>query len=253
MTTTLRLDTEILEDSANLLRDRIAAVPAGNRIELRINSPGGLIFSGTMLLNALKSHRGGVDTVIESLGASMAGVLFMVGESRTMAKGSRLMIHEPWANLVGDAADFRKQADLLDSLKSDIINVFTAKSGLSADRLSEMMADETWLTAEEALEYGFATGIVGDASMNMVRPEALAKFGFKHVPEDLAKKPEIQDMVPTSNLVDMQANVANLQNSLQLRTKERDEARNALARVKSPYDSLGAFLRPCSCECGRNG
>ena len=118
--TVLRLDGEVTEASATKLREAIEAAPANRRIELRIHSPGGHIFSGNVIYNALKAFTGGVDVVIEGLAASMASVIAMAGESRLMADNGRLMVHNPWVTSTGDAEALRKDAALLDSLKEDL-------------------------------------------------------------------------------------------------------------------------------------
>ena len=111
--TILRLDGDISEvsaKSAKILREQIEKAPPSKRVELRIASPGGSIFDGKTLMVALQAHPAEVDTTVESLAASMASAIFMMGERRTMAQGSRLMIHKPWVSNMGGESNDLAQA-----------------------------------------------------------------------------------------------------------------------------------------------
>lgn len=234
----LKLSGEISEASANLLVEQIESVPENQSIQLRIASPGGSIFDGTKILTALRAHKGGVDTINESLAASMASAIFMLGKSRTMAKGSRLMIHRPWVGgISGESNDLRKSADLLDSLEKDLISAYAGPTGLPEDRIKLMMEEETWMDPEEAKAMGFATAIFGEAR-NAIPAEYLAKF--EHVPADLLDKeqPEPEAAAVPNTMAGLRASVKLLNGELQARTKERDDARAALARTKFLLSAL---------------
>jgi ATP-dependent protease ClpP protease subunit len=251
--TVLRLDGEISEMSAKILREQIEKASPSNRIELRIASPGGSIFDGKTLLVALQAHPAGVDTVVESLAASMASVAFMMGERRTMAKGSRLMIHRPWITTAGgQATDLRRDADLLDSLEADILAAFS-KTGIAEEQLKQMMADETWLTADDAVAMGFATEVFGELR-GAIPHHFLNKF--ENVPDDVMQmaSPEAEtsaeDIVAEASDVavplpqsksQLQARVKNLTVELHARTVERDNARQALARTKHLLHALECY------------
>ncbi len=129
------------------------------RITLRIHSPGGEIFEGNAIYNALRRYPGGVDVAIDGLAASMASVIAMVGSKRQMAENAIFMIHNPWTMAEGEASEMRKSADLLDSLKENIISAYAGRTGMERKKLASMMDEETWMTAKEALEYGFVTEI----------------------------------------------------------------------------------------------
>ena len=93
------------------------------------------------------------------------------------------MIHKPWASAIsGESADLRKEADLLDSLERDLVGVYASATGLPDDRVAQIMADETWFDAAEALAIGLATHVHGKMTA-AIPAEYLAKF--EHVPSDL--------------------------------------------------------------------
>jgi ATP-dependent Clp endopeptidase proteolytic subunit ClpP len=168
-------------DAATLV-PQIDAAP-GN-ITLAINSPGGLIMEGLAIFNALARAQAGGKTItcrIDGLAASMASVLAMAGDVIVMAPNAMLMIHNPWDVACGDAEDLRNAADQLDRLKATIVNIYAARTGMSADALSTMMDDETWMDAATALAQGFCTTIGTAASAS--NAVAITKFGFRKAPD----------------------------------------------------------------------
>jgi ATP-dependent protease ClpP protease subunit len=132
---------------------------SGQHIHLRINSPGGSVIEGTAIYNALRRHEGGLTVHIDAMAASMASVIAMAGKPVYMADNALLMIHNPWTVSMGESKDLRKEADLLDKLKVNLRNAYVRKTGMEADRITEMMDAETWLDAVEAVALGFADAI----------------------------------------------------------------------------------------------
>jgi ATP-dependent Clp endopeptidase proteolytic subunit ClpP len=131
----------------------------GQHIHLRINSPGGSVVEGTAIYNALRRHKGGLTVHIDALAASMASVIAMAGAPVYIADNALLMIHNPWTVSMGDSEQLRREADLLDKLKDNLRNAYVRKTGMEADRIAEMMDQETWLDAVEAVALGFADAI----------------------------------------------------------------------------------------------
>jgi ATP-dependent Clp endopeptidase proteolytic subunit ClpP len=131
----------------------------GQHIHLRINSPGGSVVEGTAIYNALRRHKGGLTVHIDALAASMASVIAMAGAPVYIADNALLMIHNPWTVSAGDSEQLRREADLLDKLKDSLRNAYVRKTGMEADRIAQMMDEETWLDAVEAVALGFADAI----------------------------------------------------------------------------------------------
>jgi len=128
-------------------------------IHLRINSPGGEIIEGSAIYNALTRHEGGLTVHIDALAASMASVIAMSGNPVYMADNALLMIHNPWTLAAGESKDLRKQADLLDTMKSNLIRAYQKKSGMEEKAIAKLMDEETWLDAVEAVALGFVDAI----------------------------------------------------------------------------------------------
>lgn len=124
----------------------------GNSISLRINSPGGDVFDGMAIFNALREHPARVTTRIEGLAASMASVIALAGDEVQAHKNSMLMIHDPWVVMAGNQYDLRDVADVLQKIGGNILDVYYDKSSIGKRELKQMMKDETWFTAAEAKE-----------------------------------------------------------------------------------------------------
>jgi len=160
-------------------------------IHLRINSPGGDVFDGLAIHNALREHDAKVITHIDGVAASMASVVAMAGDEILMADNAFMMLHEPWSLAMGNAEDLRKEADLLEKVSGSLHSVYEARTGADAEQVSTWMTDETWLTAAEAKTAGFVdeitTGEEGKAR------DIAATFDlsvFNHLPDELQEDEE---------------------------------------------------------------
>lgn len=128
-------------------------------IHLRINSPGGSVFDAHAIHNALTRHPSNVTTFIDGLAASAASFVALAGQRVVMAKNALFMIHNPWGGVSGTADDMRQMADVLDKVKTTIVDIYQTKTGLPTEALSAAMNDETWYTADEAMRNGFVDEI----------------------------------------------------------------------------------------------
>jgi ATP-dependent Clp protease protease subunit len=128
-------------------------------ITVRINSGGGDVFAGVAIHSMLKRHQANVTVYIDGLAASIASIIAMAGDKVIMPKGSMMMIHNPWSFTGGDANDFRKMADTLDAIRDSMIPIYADKTGMTSEEIIALLDAETWLSAEEAVEMGFATEV----------------------------------------------------------------------------------------------
>ena len=129
-------------------------------VKIRINSPGGSVFGGMSIYNAIQSYEGGTTTIIDGLAASAASYISMAGDTVKINQGAFIMIHEAWSLAVGNASDFRKEADLLDKIDSQIAGFYARKTGKDLPEIQGIMTDETWFTADEALEFGLVDTVI---------------------------------------------------------------------------------------------
>jgi ATP-dependent Clp endopeptidase proteolytic subunit ClpP len=152
-------------------------IPADHTIVLKIHSPGGEVFDGNAIATALQ-RRGNVEVQIEGIAASMATLISLAGAPVKMAANGFYMIHNPWGMAMGDAAELRDQAALLDKIRANMVSAYAAKSGQSPEQITEWMDAETWFSATEAQAAGFVDEVTDEiriaASAN--RPHLLAKY-----------------------------------------------------------------------------
>jgi len=134
-------------------------------IEIEINTPGGSVFEGQRIYNALRemSARGvDITATVNGLAASMGSVILMAGDKRRMTAGSRVMIHEASTIAAGDARALKQQADLLESISAEIAGIYSERTGMDEDEIRKMMMAETWMTADEAKANGFIDVVLKD-------------------------------------------------------------------------------------------
>ena len=152
----------------------LAALKEARRITLRINSPGGEVFDGIAIHNALKRHSAHITVLVEGIAASIASVIVCAGDEVVMPENAMLMLHEPSAVVSGTADDLLSMAAALEKMRAGLIAAYRDKSGLNEERIAELLAGETWLSADEALELGFADRI--EAPVNMAARFDLSAF-----------------------------------------------------------------------------
>lgn len=247
----------------------------GSTLNVEINSPGGDVFAGLAIYNALKLS--GKEIVVKVMGvaASAASLIAMAGDKIVMPKNTFMMIHNPWSFAMGNADELREQADTLDKIGSSLLATYAARTGKSEDEIAPLLAKDTWLTADEALELGFATEVVEDvkakASFDMARadlPENVkAVFvAAKETAPEPAPAPVAADTAPeadpgdetvatlaeqieayarTADFLDyapLWAVACTSMEEVQARAKEAREIRALCALVKKP-ESADAMIR----------
>ena len=177
------------ETSATSFRDALKELGDVSTINLSINSGGGSVFDGIAIYNMLKSHKATVNVYVEGLAASIASVIAMSGDTITMRSGSMMMVHMPWTLSQGNAEEMRKTADTLEKTGDSIVDIYSERTGISSDDIRNIMNDETWLSAEEAVEQGWATKLdKKEAVMNSVPKEILGRFS--NVPKNVLARVE---------------------------------------------------------------
>lgn len=131
-------------------------------IDLRINSPGGLVFDAVAIYSALRNHPATVDVSIDSLAASAASFVAMAGDTIVMQKPSKLMIHDAAGLTIGNADDMRQMANLLDELSDTIAEIYADRAGGSVGKWRDAMRAETWYSSADAVKAGLADRVAGE-------------------------------------------------------------------------------------------
>ncbi|MFI6251507.1 head maturation protease, ClpP-related [Streptomyces sp. NPDC051016] len=161
-------------------------------LRVRINSPGGSVFEGVAIANALRSHPANVTIQVDGIAASIASVIAMAGDRIEMAPNTMMMIHDASGLCMGNAADMAEMEELLDLISDNIADAYAARAGGTRDQWRERMRAETWYLPDDAVENGLADEAIsmpkaadpaepdeGDGDEpDMARPFDLAAYGY---------------------------------------------------------------------------
>lgn len=195
------IDIRIFDDiggwgysAADFSRDLEAA--GKGDITLRINTPGGDVFQGFAIYNIMSRIRDRVTVVIEGLAASMGSVISMAGKKVIMPENAMMMIHDPAGMAAGGPEEMASFADALDKMRDSIVKAYVDKTGLAETKIRQMMATETWLSAQEAVNMGFADEVekpiqmAAHAGFNLKCYRNVPAFGTSTQPKDTTMKKE---------------------------------------------------------------
>lgn len=170
------------KDFAAMVKD-LGTVSA---LDIYINSPGGSVFDGIAIYNQIKRHPANEKVVhVDGIAASIASIIAMAGTDIRIADNGTMMIHDPWGMSIGTAEEMRKVADSLDKIRSTLLDTYVARTGGDRQQISDWMAAETWMNAEEAVANGFANSTSGEKAMKAEFP-MLANF--KNLPDEIRRQ-----------------------------------------------------------------
>lgn len=167
-------------------------------LRLHLNSPGGDVFDGMAIYQALKARSEPTTVHIDGLAASIASVIAMGADTVIMAPKAQFMIHDGWSAAVGNAADMRKLADLLDRTSDNIASVYADRAGSTVEFWRDRMREETWYSADEALQAGLVDEVEG-------RPKRRDDFDlsqYNHAGREKAPAPVLKDEAPVPPVVE---------------------------------------------------
>jgi hypothetical protein len=140
------------------------------------------VFDGVAIYNALKRHQAKVTVWIDGIAASIASMIAMAGDEVVMPENAMLVLHDPSGLVAGTATDMRATADALDKMAAAMVAAYRDKSGAGDEEIEALMAAETWLSAEEAVELGLADRI--EQPVQMAAHFDLSEF--RNAPPQLA-------------------------------------------------------------------
>ena len=165
----------------------------GGPLTVRIDSPGGDVVAASTIRAIMSDYPGEITVRVDGMAASAAVIVAMSGKTVRMMDSAYMMIHDPYLIALFAILDIEtlgRLHDALGSIKKGIVDVYTAKTGLSEARVNKMMSDETWMSAAEAVNFGFATEIIEGGQQkkasnmnNMAFVNALQSY--ENVPSEL--------------------------------------------------------------------
>lgn len=184
--------------SAKFVTDELAKYKE-QPVTVRINSPGGFVSEGQAIYNALRRHSQSghkVTIEIDALAASIASHIAMAGDEILMAENAMMMIHKAWTWMAGNADAFRKEAGVLDKFDDTLAETYVARSKGDKDKILQMLTDETWLTAKEAVDIGLADGIGQPLNVAAcVKPGRFAKMPDMVTVEELEREKAVASRI----------------------------------------------------------
>jgi ATP-dependent Clp endopeptidase proteolytic subunit ClpP len=148
------------------------------QIDVKLNTPGGDLFDGIAIYNALRDHPAEVTTYVDGLAASIGSVILQAGDRRVAARASQVMIHDGHGLVVGNAADMREMAGLLDKTSGMLAEVYADRAGGSADEWRAAMRAETWYSGAEAVDAGLADEVAGAKGQDPENSWDLSIFSY---------------------------------------------------------------------------
>jgi ATP-dependent protease ClpP protease subunit len=157
-------------------------------ITVRINSPGGSVFDAIAIYNSLIQHPANITTRVDAMAASAASIIAMAGDTVEMMVGSQLMIHDAMGTEMGNARDMREMAKFLDLQSDNLASIYANKAGDKQDWRALMLA-ETWMFAQEAVDFGLADSVY----------ERAVKQAFEDAGIDPTEEPEEDEEQPSED------------------------------------------------------
>lgn len=158
-----QIGESIWEESigAKAIKDELDAFGDLSAIDAYINSPGGSVPEGLAIYNDLRRREVQTDVTVTGFASSIASIIAMAAAPGRlfMGEGAMMMIHDPLTWTVGNAEDHRKTADVLDKVGTSLVDIYESRTGLPREEIEDMMASETWFTADDAVEQGFADAV----------------------------------------------------------------------------------------------
>lgn len=156
-------------------------------VTVNVNSPGGDFFEGVAIYNLLREHKAKVTVRVMGLAASAASVIAMAGDEILMGDGAFLMIHNAWAVAIGNRHDMADAAERLAPFDAAMASVYASRAGISEKQAAAMMDKETWIGAAQAVEDGFATGLIDRADITSESRDSGGKKALAMVEASMAK------------------------------------------------------------------
>ena len=223
----------------------------GDSVRVEINSPGGDVFAGLAIYNGLRNSGKKVNVRVLGLAASAASLVAMAGDTIEMPENSFMMVHNPWGFAMGGADDMRDTADMLDKLGVSLASTYAKRTGKSAEEIAALLDAETWMSAAEAVDAGFATAVISEvpvkAAFDLDRLPANVRAAYASAKASApapapAPAPALADTIESqAAAADLSAFAAVFAADASLDTQDKIAARIAEAREINALCKLAGF------------
>ena len=165
-----------------------------DEVDVEINSPGGDVFAGLAIYNGLRASGKKINVKVLGLAASAASLVAMAGDTIEMPENAFMMIHNPWGFAMGGADEMRNTADVLDKIGTGLVSTYAKRTGKTDQEITALLDAETWMTAQDAVDAGFATSVTAALAVK-------ASYSEDRLPENVrlafkAQAPATDDSAP---------------------------------------------------------
>lgn len=214
-------------------------------INVKINSPGGNVWDGLAIFNALNNSEKTINTYNDGICYSMAALLMLAGDNSYANANSLFMIHNVISAVWGNASQMREEADVLDKYDSALGTAIESKLGISAEKVKSdyLNYKDNYLTASEAMEQGFYDKVLDNKSKNV--PEDAASMSPRDLIEHYAKmnfkKEAPKKVSKTKKPLTMSKVYKKIEASLNKKFGE-GEATNGILLTEAEADAIEAKL-----------
>lgn len=246
---------------------------SGDKIVVRLNTPGGSVFTAQAFYSLLRASGKTVEIFIDGICASAGTIISSAGDVVNMPENAMFMIHNPMTSLYGANADeMRETADILDKVQETIIAAYRNKTGQTDEKLKELMSTDTYLTAQEAKDLGFIDNIVAPfavaASLNKgilsVNGVEMSAERFKNIPKNsfnIVESNTNKDSGDFMNLAELKAQkpdlyaeaVAEGKQSIDVANIQAEAIKAERERITAINDAAGAAHADLAGEAIENG
>lgn len=184
--------------SAKSFQKELSALGKVTTLNVHINSPGGDVFDGFAIYNQLKQHPATVEVDVDGVAASIASIIAMAADpgKLRMAKNSLMMIHNPQGGAYGDELELQRVIALLKTVRGNLADTYVDRTGNKKGAVEEWMQDETWFTAEAALQHGFADALTTETAVTA----CFDVRNFRNVPDTLKRRMQAATAQPVLDM-----------------------------------------------------
>jgi len=204
------------QTSAKYIQSQLEVAKDVKNINIYINSYGGSVKEGLSIYNQLKRHTAQKTVYVDGFACSIASVIAMAGDKIIMGGNTLMMVHRASMGAWGNAEELRRAANDIEVIDSASCSSYLAKAGdkLTQEKLNELLDGQTWLNAEQCLQYGLADEITGKEDKTITEAKQRFNLAMKHEMEQ--HKPDVK--VP-ENLIVQQTNAEKLMAAFNKKTE----------------------------------
>ncbi|MBQ4385615.1 MAG: ATP-dependent Clp protease proteolytic subunit [Kiritimatiellae bacterium] len=217
--------------SPKSLKAFLDTLSADDVAEIEINSPGGSVIQGVEMANAIKNCKAKIIAHVVGIAASMASVIACACDEIEMEEASFMMIHDPWGYTEGNAEEMRKQASVLDQMKTIIMSFYRGKfKNRTEEEISALMSDETWYTGAECKENGLDCTVIAS---DVRAAASIVGHKFAKIPDGAKKYLDSKELTDEGRAeIEAARNKAKAETAAESSTQNKNEVGDWEARYK---------------------